>query len=423
MNHSISNLILQYKIGSSFLNFPSYSKRLRFTMKNSQFSHFSSNFIFSTTKFLSLSIDKSKFANFQSTAISLSSNDELQLNKDYSTFSITQKYDEDSFVEIARSSFHNCYSKEFHGGAIRFTSKSNNVSIIYCNFFQCVTLNANAGGIYVPQFVSMDIAKSCFSNCYSTEMASIIYAASEKKPLTIDQVTFSECGKQTTSYLNYYERTTLAYRKSNTTFCTASVGVFFHHEKPRSIFLSNNFWAYNEGETAFSHPQPVDPSRTETWEFNNIFFNSIKDVIIKGSIEATLSSIAMYGNSFKYFWDVDETSSIHLSDGYFDFRPSKFHNKTESNAHIDYRADTKFDQADISPLPLKVANYDFCFAFKVKKPFTKANNPVVRIQQMGIGNHPHVFVILSLMFVAIFAVVFYLLQRKSEARMGMMRVL
>ena len=420
MNKTISNLILQYKIGSSFLNFPSYSKRFNFYMKNSQFSHFTSNFIYSSTKFLSLSIDKTKFTNFQATAISLDSEIEQSTQTD---FTITQKFDEETYVNLSRCSFHNCYSKEFNGGAIRCTSKTNNISIVLCNFYQCATLGANAGAIYVPEVVTMCVNKSCFSSCYATEKASIIYAASNKKPLIIDQVTFSECGKVTTPYLNYYERTALKYIKTNTTFCSATEGVFYHVTKPRSILLSNNIWAYNEGETCFSHPESVDASRTETWEFNNVFFNSIKDVIVKGSIDATITSFAMSGNVFSLFWDVDESSCIHLSDAVLDFGASKLQNKGGFDSKLEYRADVKFDQADISLLPLEVASNDFCFAFKVKRPFTKAHNPVVRIQQMGIGNHPHVFVLLSLMFIAIFAVVFYLLQRKSEARVGMMRSL
>ena len=417
MNYSLSHLTIQHQFGSNFLHLSPRSKKLRFSLDKSHFSYFTSSFLFSTSKSLGFSADRTIFDHFQSTAIVLS-----KANIVPEGYTITQKLDELQ-TNFTRCSFQNCYSKELDGGAIRGSDQDYELQLNLCNFYECVTINGKAGAVFLKRFNLFNVTKSCFSHCYATDQSAVIHAISEKKPLLISDTIFSECGQRTTKYLNYYERTDLTYSTSNTSFCVATLGAFYHVEKPRAISLKNNFWAYCEGTNLFSHPQSVDASKSETWEFNNIFYNSVVDVLVNGSIDATINFLAMAGNSFGLFWNADESSTIFLTNAIFDFSPAKLVNKEHNTAKIEYRHDVKFDALDVTPIQVKVAAHDYCYAFKVKRPFTKAFNPVVRIQQMGISNHPHIVILICLMFIAIILVVFYLLQRKSEARLGMMRAL
>jgi hypothetical protein len=326
---------------------------------------------------------------------------------------------ENATLYLRRCLFDRCFTNTNSGGAISVVSKDCVANLVYCNFRDCAAIGYSAGAINIPSFESLNISRCCFTQCRSNVNAHIISACCDKKPVLIADTAFGECGSKNVSALNYFQRSDLRYTQTNTTYNFAKEGVFFSVSKPRQIILEHCFWVHNEGETCFTHPESVDLGKVETWDSNNVFFNSIQSVIVTGSIDASIMNFVMSGNTFKLFWSVDAGSTIHLVNGIFDFGPAKLNNLEGFDSKIDYREDTKFEIAGITPMKINVSEKNYCFAFEIKKPFAKGS--IIRIQELGIVNHPHMTVILGLLFVSIILFVYYLLQRKTETRQGLMR--
>jgi hypothetical protein len=420
MNRTFTHLSLENNYRGSLFNVVALSRMQRLSIDKSFFSRFFSSAIESNANpRLSLSALSTRFVNFQSTVIRLNSEEQKTTSK---TVTYTSTYRvENATVFLRRCVFQRCFSNTNSGGAIFSNLDGNLIDLLYCNFRECAAIGYSSGCIHAEGFKGLNISCCCFSACFSTIEKHIINAVCMKNQVIIEETTLAECGKNSTSTLNYFQRADLKYTQTNTTFNVAKDAVFFAVSKPRQITLSNCFWVHNEGETCINHPESVDLSKEEKWVFNNIFYNSIPSVIIKGSIVATISHLAMGGNLFKFFWSVDIGSTIHLSNSILDFGVTKLQNLEGFDTRIEYRQDTVLDAVSVTPLKCSVAKNNYCFAFKVKRPFTKGGNPIIRIQDLKIAKHPHMTVLLCFLFVCIILFVYYLLQRKAETRLGLLR--
>ena len=392
----------------------------RLSIDKSTFSRFFSSAIEShTNSRYFVAAQNTKFTNFQSTAIYLNKAEE-KLKSNVKTYTSTYQV-ENSTLSLRLCYFDKCYTNSNDGAAISFEAEISTAELVHCNFYMCITIGYSGGAINVPNFEKMNISMCCFGMCYSNNQSHIINAISNKKPFVITDTTFGESGKKSVPSLNYFHRTDLLYSQTNTTYNLASDGVHFTVSKPYQIILKNCFWVYNEGETCFLHPESVDAKKLETWEYNNVFYNSIKTNIIKGSIDATISNFVMAGNTFRFFWGVDLGSTIHLTGGIFDFGQAKLHNSEGFDSRIEFRQDTKFEVVGITPLKINVSKNNYCYRIKVRQPFTKGGNAIIRLQSVDFSNHPHITILIALLFVGIVLLGYYFLLRKAETRQGLMR--
>ena len=72
-------------------------------------------------------------------------------------------------------------------------------------------------------------------------------------------------------------------------------------------------------------------------------------------------------------------------------------------------------------MKINVSKNNYCYRIKVRQPFTKGGNAIIRLQSVDFSNHPHITILIALLFVGIVLLGYYFLLRKAETRQGLMR--
>lgn len=252
----------------------------QFTLINSHFHKISSNAIFSNQNSIYY-IQGSKFSNFLSTALKISSettcnstrivNTSQALTITGSCFSQLMDraqgpggalyYEASGNVNILNSQFQYCHSVKFGGGM--YINRANTVNINFTTIYFCTTLDVgdSGGGLYATGITGNILIFECsISMCKSKISGGGIYVDGSLNRLQVNRTQFSENSVSGEPEITKGASICLSSTNQNCNlflfFCTFSLDYNTDSEAGLAIYCNTNFEMFH---TNFSYPLiPVD---------------------------------------------------------------------------------------------------------------------------------------------------------------------
>ncbi|EAY10473.1 hypothetical protein TVAG_483840 [Trichomonas vaginalis G3] len=421
MNTTITHLSLQRFLGSPYLSFSPKTISSKLNIQNSHFSQFGNSFLYSITRKISLNFNKVDFNNFQKNSIILNSEEKAQVSM--ATQYTDQIFPENETATFYRCHFINCKGDETGGGAISCEDNEFEINITKCVFAKCLVMNSTGGAIYVSKTRSFSISKSCFGQCTSELQAHTVYVNGNKKIINFEDDTFSENGNTKVPDTIFTSEAITFLSRSNITSNKASTGALGHYLNSQSLRLQENNFVENIGTTGIAHPNvSCNIDYTEEWTHNNIYFNKL-EVFIHGHISLEIRNLYTYQNKFNFFFNCPTPSNVIFKGCNFDFGESGLKNKAVVERKIyDYRTDTLFNADNLQPHAFSHVAVDYCNPYNFRKPFTRANKPVEYLNNLQIDNHPHIIFFMGIFFICILVIIYFLIGRRADVRLGMQRL-